>query len=201
MTMMTSPLAGEQAAGDADPQPTSAMVSARRRLRADLRRLAAAAAEPKPNVLRLAGAGGRTQLAFRRCLHTDFCYGHARPQGGKMSEDPIIEAIRLHQAADQRLDQLDDTVGADEDASQAAADAEHAAFWALFKTPPTSLAGFQELFAYLGQKREFGDCLLSHAIDYWSDGPDDDNEHHPDEATWMRTLADAMARISLLRDQ
>jgi IS605 OrfB family transposase len=116
-----------------------------------------------------------------------------------MSEDPIIEAIRLHQAADQRLDQLDDTVGADEDASQAAADAEHAAFWALFKTPPTSLAGFQELFAYLGRKREFGDCLLSHAIDYWSDGPDHNNEHHPDEATWMRTLADAMARIRLLR--
>jgi hypothetical protein len=118
-----------------------------------------------------------------------------------MSEDPIIEAIRLHQAADQRLDQLDDTVGADEDASQAAADAEHAAFWALFKTPPASLAGFQELFAYLGQKREFGDCLLSHAIDYWSDGPDDNSEHHPDEATWMRTLADAMARIRLLRGE
>jgi hypothetical protein len=110
--------------------------------------------------------------------------------------DPILRLIEAHQIADQRFSQLADTLGADEAGCQAAADAEFAAFWRMFERAPTTLRGFAELFAYLGQQRERGNCLLSHAVDYWSERPDDDGDY-PDEGTWMRMLADAMERMRL----
>jgi hypothetical protein len=105
--------------------------------------------------------------------------------------DPILRAIAAHRAADAARDALPDDVGvADYDA---AGEVEWNAFWALFATAPTTIAGFAALFEYLGGEMDEsspGNSRMRPAIDCWSA----QDERYSSEAEWLRMLVSAIRK-------
>jgi hypothetical protein len=104
-------------------------------------------------------------------------------------DDPIFAAIEEHK----RLNML---FGASFDGSQEetdeAGDAETAAFWELFETEPTTVAGLIVLFEYLGSSR-YGDgySFLNWAFQTW--GYED--EIDDGEAEWTTMISRVLRKL------